>query len=97
MPAEFNTQPQIPAGKGASLKMPCRLIGFTEPDLAPVQVVKSSSPAEKTESLDSTSNLIHNAKHHHAMLEELETTVLGLLRASIHNQLQETLKPPLIT
>lgn len=48
MPAEFNTQPQTPAGKGISLKMPCRLIGFTETDLAPVQVVKSSSPVEKT-------------------------------------------------
>jgi len=31
------------------------------------------------------------------MLEELETTALGLLCASIHNQLQETLEPPVMT
>lgn len=64
-------------GNTAPLTMPCRLIGFTETDLAPLQVVKSSSPVEKTESPDSSGNLIHNAKHRRAVLEELETTALG--------------------
>lgn len=64
-------------GNTAPLKMLCRLIGFTETNLAPVQVVKSRSPVEKTESPDSSGNLIHNTKHRHAVLEELETTALG--------------------
>lgn len=51
----------------------------------------------KKQSLDSTSNIIRNAKRHHTMLEELETTALGLLCASIHNQLRETLEPPVMT